>query len=628
MRFKRSRFNIVFSFRIMTFLKSNSVLPQQSDLVSSIFQQQQLGRNVDFSLVSGDKSISVHWFVLRNSSPMLNVLLNSSCSCSKPSSLILPEYYSALLSNFVTLLYTGTVTIAQGLVTEMKELSCMLGVSNIDSFKAENKTDTVRNMDYREEVNDDKVIKLSTNIAKENGKSFKLSLPKSRHVRNFANIGQIKTLDGFHGRLQNEYNQCPVGKYAGPYDQSEKLKLKIQLRKSDLDYVGYSEFIHSESEPCQEFCVSTNYENVDDHEKIDTLAFRSQDNQEDDNEYRNKNRIYYTCKLKRCKIPCPCAPCCTSDGQCKEHRIQHVRLFDESKHAVVVRSTEEFCRDEKFFSDTYINKYSGIPIECVPCKKDLLHHKIYHISHHEDCKFCVQNWYKLSVKSKKELHEMKAKEDHYYRSVCPHCNKRFCEPASAEKHIQFEHGNAPFRCEACSKTFHSKQAKDYHDSIKHLTGKVSVQCSICEKVLASSVSLNAHMKYVHSEERKHSCTRCDSKFKHKKDLTNHCLYVHNSNLYKEMYLQPKDVKKFDCEQCNSSYQRKKDLNVHIRNKHTGDEPILHCDLCPLKFKEKKSLVAHKKHKHENSNEENCCSVCGKKFSQRKTLNRHMLSHGN
>ena len=87
-----------------------------------------------------------------------------------------PECYSALLSNFVTLLYTGTVTIAQGLVTEMKEISCMLGLSNIDLFKAENKTDTVRNMDYHEEVNDDKVIKLRTNIAEENGKSFKLSL--------------------------------------------------------------------------------------------------------------------------------------------------------------------------------------------------------------------------------------------------------------------------------------------------------------------------------------------------------------------------------------------------------------------------------------------------------------------
>ena len=138
---------------------------------------------------------------------------------------------------------------------------------------------------------------------------------------------------------------------------------------------------------------------------------------------------------------------------------------------------------------------------------------------------------------------MKAKEDHYYRSVCPYCNKRFYEPSSAKKHIEFEHGTVPFRCDACNKTFHSKQGKEYHDSVKHLTGKVSVQCSICEKVLASKISLNAHMKYVHSEERKHSCSRCDSKFKHKKDLKNHCLYVHNSNQYEEFYLQSEDVKK-------------------------------------------------------------------------------------
>ena len=619
----------------MASLKSNSNLPHQSDLVNSIFQQQQLGLDVDLSLVSGDERISVHWLVMKSSCPTLNVLLNSDCPCSKPNSLILPECYSAILSNFVTLVYTGTVSIPQGMVTEMKELSFILGLANIDLFEDENITSINRN--NHEEIIVDKVegvspgIKLSTTIVEENDLSFKLSLPKSRNIRYWSNMGQIKHLDGFPGRLQNEYNHCPVGKYAGPYDQNEILKLKIQLRKSDLDHDGYSGFIHSDSKSCREFCVKHNYANVGDHEKIDTLDLLRKDNQAVDHKIRENNRIYYTCQFKKCKIPCPCSPCCTTAGQCKEHRIQHVKLFDETKHAVVVRNTEEFCRDEKFFSEGYIIKYSGIPNECVGCKKDLLHHKIYHISHHEDCKFCVQNWYKLSVKNKKELQEMKAKEDHYYRSVCPYCNKRFCEPSSAKKHIEFEHGTVPFRCDACNKTFHSKQAKEYHDSVKHLTGKVSVQCSICEKVLASKISLNAHMKYVHSEERKHSCSRCDSKFKHKKDLKNHCLYVHNSNQYEEFYLQSEDVKKFECEQCNSRYQQKKDLNAHIRNKHSGDKhgetPILFCDLCPLKFREKKSLVAHIKNKHGNSKEEYCCSTCGKKFNQRKTLNRHLLSHG-
>jgi hypothetical protein len=404
--------------------------------------------------------------------------------------------------------------------------------------------------------------------------------------------------------------------------------LKVQLRKSNLDYDSYSEFVHEESIMCREFRVKDDYENINDLDKIDSLELLDKDDHSGECVNKDKNGIYYTCKFKKCKIPCPCAPCCNSDGQCTEHKIKHVKLFDEKKHAVVIRSTEDFCRDESFFSDSYIIKYSGIPLDCVRCKKDFLHHKIYHISHHEDCKFCVQNWFKLSVKNKKELHEMKAKEDHYYRSVCPHCNKRFCEPFSAKKHIEFEHGNAPFRCEECIKTFHSKQAKEYHDSVKHSTGKISEKCSICEKVLASKTCLKSHIKYVHSEERKHSCNRCDSKFKHKKDLKNHCLYVHNNDQYEEMYLQPKDVKRFTCEQCNSSYKQKKVLNAHIRSKHTEDKPILYCDLCPLKFKDKRSLIAHKKNKHENPNEEYSCSMCGKRYNQRKTLNRHLLSHDN
>ena len=136
------------------------------------------------------------------------------------------------------------------------------------------------------------------------------------------------------------------------------------------------------------------YEDFNDLDKIDCLKLLDEDGQSGENE-NEKNRICYTCRFKKCKIPCQCAPCCTSNGQCKEYKIQHVDLFDEVKHAVIVRSTEDFCRDQSFFAVSYINKYSGIPIDCIRCEKDLLHHKIYHISHHDDCKFSVQNWYKL-----------------------------------------------------------------------------------------------------------------------------------------------------------------------------------------------------------------------------------------
>ena len=581
----------------MAFPKTNSASPQ-SDLVKSIFEQQHVGLNVDFLLESGDNSIPVHLVSMRISCPMLNVLLNPDCPCSQPQSLILPDCYSHILTHLVTLLYTGISYIPEGMVVQMKELLSLLGVSNI-SYDCKIRETS------EEEVNDDtvkqgsSVLKLTTKIADTN-QSFYISFPQSRNSRSTTDMGEIKHLHGFHKRLQNEYNMCPVGKYTGPYDQSEKLKLKIQLRKSNLDFEGYSQFFHEKDIACREYCVKDDYENIDDLEKIDSLDLIDKDGSKN----HNKDRIFYTCQYKKCKIPCMCAPCCSSDGQCKVHKVQHVDLFDEVKHA-------DFCRDGSLFSEGYIIKNSGISINCVKCKKDHLHHKIYHISHHDDCKFCVQNWYKLSVNNKKELQEMKAKEDHYYRSVCPYCNKRFCEPFSAKKHIEFEHGNAPHRCEVCIKSFHSKQAKDYHDSVKHTSVKISVKCSICEKVLASEICLKTHMKYVHSDERVHSCNRCDVKFKQKKDLKNHTLYVHNNNLYKETYLQPKDVKRFNCEQCKSSYKQKKLLNAHIRNKHTEDQPLQYCDLCSLMFKDRRSLVAHKKIKHEKPNVGYSCSICGK-----------------
>ena len=271
-------------------------------------------------------------------------------------------------------------------------------------------------------------------------------------------------------------------------------------------------------------------------------------------------------------------------------------------------------------------KYAGIPLDCLNCKKDILHHKSYRISYHDACKFCVQNWYKISANNVKEFHEMESKEMHYLHSLFPYCDKRFCGPYFAKKHIEFEHKLAPFNCEQCTKTFHSKQAKEYHYNVQHSTSKFSEVCNICGKELASKISLKNHMRYVHSDERKHSCTRCAATFKEKKTLKEHCFNVHKINLFKEMYLQPADEKRYYCDQCSLSYKQKKDLNVHIRRKHEENTINLKCNECPSKFREKKSLVAHIKLKHGMLSDEYHCTTCGKRYKQKKHLNRHLLTH--
>ena len=69
-------------------------------------------------------------------------------------------------------------------------------------------------------------------------KKFQFSMPSSRVSRS-EQINDTVQLAGFQGRVQREYNTCPVGCYAGPYDQNEKLKLSVQLPMSKLDYKSY-----------------------------------------------------------------------------------------------------------------------------------------------------------------------------------------------------------------------------------------------------------------------------------------------------------------------------------------------------------------------------------------------------
>ena len=64
-------------------------------------------------------------------------------------------------------------------------------------------------------------LKTKTSIMDPNTKnSFELVFPQSRCVRSLSNVGNVDEFPGFQGKVQMEYNTCPVGSYAGPYDQN------------------------------------------------------------------------------------------------------------------------------------------------------------------------------------------------------------------------------------------------------------------------------------------------------------------------------------------------------------------------------------------------------------------------
>ena len=472
-------------------------------------------------------------------------------------------------------------------------------------------------------------LKLEAKIVDSQGGSFNLRFPVSRIHRDLSKVGNVEVLEGFHGRIQAEYNLDPVGQYAGPYDQNAKLDLTLQLPDSDLNFENYTEFNHS-CITCHTFAISESYDDYADLHKLDALELKSEENSDDDSEGSNNeeedDKIYYTCENGECCIPCPCSPCCKGEEQCTEHWIQHQDLFDEENDTVVARSTDTFCRDESFFTRSYLLKYSGIPSKCRKCNRDVVHHNSYHLDFHQNCKYCMQNWFKLYPETAEEFIKKQKKEDDHFKTVCPHCDKMFQDQYARNKHIEFEHQKRPYTCDHCEKTFHAKQSKDYHELIYHTKSQHLEKCNICDKTFAAKVTLRNHQKYVHSEVRKYKCDECNGRFKQQKDLTVHNLNVHGINQQKETYHRPEKQVTHKCDVCESTYIYKKDLYAHKRLKHNeSPKEVFQCEQCPSKFKQKISLNAHIKTKH--GNEQYPCPSCGKVFKQKNNMKRHKRMHG-
>ena len=468
-------------------------------------------------------------------------------------------------------------------------------------------------------------LKVKSGIIVADGKDLDLLFPACRIPRDLSKIGgNVQLLPGFHGRIQAEYNSDPVGQFAGPYDQNEKLDLKLQLPDADLNFEQYTEFQHKGS--CHKFRIGKCYDSFSDLEKIDTIEVDSDEDSDSDSndEDVDDDTITYTCEQKQCIIPCPCL-FCYGDGkrQCSEHWVKHKDLFDEKSDVVVARTTDTFCEDETFFTRSYLTKYSGIPLDCEKCKSDLLHHKSYHFDFHYSCKFCMQNWFKLYPETEEEFVKKQKNEDDYFKTVCPYCNKMLVDHNSRNKHVQFEHKKKPFECGHCEKTFHAKQSKDYHELVFHAPSNSLEKCDVCEKTFSAQVSLKNHQKYVHSENKRFQCEDCGSQFKQNKDLRAHNLHVHGVDQRYETYHKPTDKVEFSCDECGKTYKYKKDLNSHKRLKHE-EVDIYQCEQCKSKFKQKKLLNKHIKTQH--GSEEFPCPTCGRVFNQKSNMKRHSKMH--
>ena len=272
------------------------------------------------------------------------------------------------------------------------------------------------------------VLKLSTSILDtDTGEKFILSLPSSRIKRNFKNLKVNEALTGFQNQLQMQYNSCPVGQFAGPYDQNEALPLNIQLPDADLDFDQYTQFRHPDNVNCRGFAIKDSYQQIKDLDKIDALKVKDNNDTSEEEDNESEEQMVFTCQKKQCRLPCPCSSCCGED-QCPDHKIRHEEVFDNENDVVAIRSKDEFCTDQTFFDRGYLIKYPGIPLHCKRCKRNVLHHICYHFDLHENCKFCRKEKYKTSATTVSEFEENINKHNYFLKYVCPHCDNKFCKP--------------------------------------------------------------------------------------------------------------------------------------------------------------------------------------------------------
>ena len=555
-------------------------------------------------LVSSGSHKSFHKSLLRNVSPFLADIISSMPNCDDECVIILPGSPPDTLGNLVTLLYTGLVSgLSKSKARHLSNFAKILGLK-ISQDEEDIESDDSYEEDIDADLESDDIIKeqlkVKTTIVNKK-RSLTLSFPKSRTNRaGFVDIQE--NLDGFHGRIQKEFNAHPVGRYMGPYDQNKQISLKIQLPDSDLSFKKYTEFFH-EGRECF-YLQLEGYENYDDLAKIDAykIGAKRSEQEESDNESdelsRDDKKIY-TCQFGKCKIPCPCPQCHLDSNQCCYHKVKHPSLFDQNKHLVSIRSSEKYCIDKEFFQKSYITKFSGIPHDCKKCKQDLLYHHSYHLEYHDNCRFCKQSWHKHKAKTEQEFRDLVEEEVKYFRRVCPFCDKQFVLPYHAKRHIENEHKKAAFKCNFCEKVFQSKQAKTHHEAVKHSASNNSLhQCQTCKKNFGSEVTLKSHLKYAHTENKQESCKHCEKKFKQKKNLRAHLAHVHGIDQMKEDYCEDEEPTVFKCKDCDLVFNYKRGLTFHRKSKH-AENTVYECDVCRSKFTYKHNLVKHVKLKHKS-----------------------------
>lgn len=193
---------------------------------------------------------------------------------------------------------------------------------------------------------------------------------------------------------------------------------------------------------------------------------------------------------------------------------------------------------------------------------------------------------------------------------------------------------APYKCDACSKSFATAFEAKRHEIVVHLEGvrvvngtlpvnwemmdleryRVVVNgeprfgCDMCGFVAAFKLAFQHHLKR-HYKKTTYTCTRCEQSYHQKLSLTRHILKVHLN------------LQRFRCHVCGRQFQEELTLRQHL-NTHTGARPY-RCEECSYTYHSVCAMFRHTKLQHDSRGRHECAD-CGAPFSHVNYLNVHRL----
>ena len=261
---------------------------------------------------------------------------------------------------------------------------------------------------------------------------------------------------------------------------------------------------------------------------------------------------------------------------------------------VVCLKCGDILDDDAAFEEHTEKHRNTAPYTCSRCNEFFLRNQQYlaHLQGHDKyrCKLCKKDF---SSKKKLKYHRSSEHDSNTATVRAVKVNKPTKPPTGAKNEnftcivcLQSYKNEDLFKSHDCSKEAKAKEKKVNARDVTVKLGPGSFKCKFCEfehrkcsavvrharmhknkkrfvceqcgSAFNSHYTLKEHRSYVHSDIRKHNCTKCDKSFKAKNALIRH-MQSHS------------ETRPHQCPQCHQCYKRATHLRRHIETSHKGEE---------------------------------------------------------